>query len=58
VTNSEARAKEIKHMLLGKVELEALHCFGPDFCCKFFGSLLKKAKQKKAPGEATWKDAI
>jgi Type IIB DNA topoisomerase len=56
--NSEARAEEIEDMLQVKMELEALCCFGRDFCSKFFGFLLEKAKQENASNEWSWKHAI
>jgi hypothetical protein len=53
------RVKEIRKMLKGKVELEAMNCLGRDFSSKFLGHLLDRAKQKKAPNEKwKWSDVI
>jgi DNA topoisomerase VI subunit A len=58
-SRAEARVKEIRKMLLVKVELEALCSLGSDFCSSFLGILLERAKLKKDPTEEwNWKDII
>jgi DNA topoisomerase VI subunit A len=58
-SRAEARVKEIRKMLLVKVELEAMCTLGSDFCSSFLAILLDRAKQKKDPTEEwNWKDII